>query len=59
MEGWAVSQNGPEDNGYQPERLSVTVRKAAKASYMSECGQGLNHEVKRKSYCYIVVLTEA
>ena len=44
------------DNGDQPERLSVTVQKAAKASYMSECGQGLNREVKRKSKCYIVVL---
>ena len=56
MEGWSVSLTGRRDNGDQPERLSVTVQKAAKASYMSECGQGLNREVKRKSKCYIVVL---
>ena len=39
----------------KPERLSVTVQKASKASYMSECGQALNREVERKSHCYIVV----
>ena len=56
MEGWSVSQSGRGTMAIKPERLSVTVQKAAKASYMSECGQGLNREVKRKSKCYIVVL---
>ena len=47
MEGWLASQSGQEDNGNQPESRSVTVQKAAKASHMSECGQGLKQSEEK------------